>query len=1147
MEKHRLGRVTVRSLLAATLLSSAALIATPAAAQTAAPVVPPPPAGGYYNADGTRTTDYNAALESWRKDAQFSVDYTKRYLGLEYAYVLGLSGKGQTVGINDAGVLASHQLFQGTGKLTGLRTVVPAAYGNNGLVNPRRPWEIHGTHVAGTAAGARIAGERMFGNAFGANIVSITANFAAGDFLWWKDQVLDGTTVSTPRDNIIDLAKTGKVRVINNSWGSGTTLPYTATLAQAKAAFAQNLNGFYDPVLANDVLVVFSAGNGSGVHASIDAVTPLNDMRLRSNWLSVANYQANGTAAPSTSYCGQSATWCVAGPGSSVISGVRLYTMDTAAIRAKYTPAMFPGIYSATTITALNNAATNAWINVLVGYLNRKDAAAAAGVAFDEEGEQTRAAQQAVAISLAYGSRFVGGDPDGYASTLANILTIPGNVDLLSRAFSAGVLVKADALLQTEMRQFITYGGPGYGALTGTSMAAPNISGFAALLMEWFPEYNTGLISDILVSSSLDLDTKGVDLKSGWGAPQMGVALAGPTALRQTRTVDVATGTVDVWTNNIQDARDRYSPEVLAGFPDDIGGLTKRGGGELILAGTNTYSGPTRVEQGTLTVNGSLTRSGLTAAGSGTVGGSGTLASLAVASGGVVSPGAAGGIGTLNVAGAAVFTSGGQYLVDVGPNGTSDRLVAGRAELGGTLTLRQAAGTSPRFGDAYTVLTTTNGITGTFANATSISAILFPRISYAANAVGVTVAARPYASVVAATPVQAAYASLLDNNRAAYSSLGSIYAGLDLASVDTIRGTLESLAPRAETTRRAIGTAALDNMARFYRERTQSLRTEDFAGGTVAMIGKPLEFAANEIAMPGRAAQVSDSPSTTMATGVLPDSVSAYIAGGYIDGSAAPMPATVPAGGRDRFDGFYIAGGIEGRLADNAVLGFGLSYSDIDGDRVLGQQARGELILGTLYGKLGTSVGAALDVQFSAGVYQSNVRRSGTYVGNAYDFYGRDDAFALSTEVGASYNLGSEAFSVGPRAAIRASRIEFGKVAEQGGGGPRLTIDGEKFDSFQVRGGFQARGNAGGIRPFASAYVVHDLEDRPGFFQAGFLGGTAARAPFLIASQDQTWGEVAGGIAIGSDRFEFSIAADTTIERDDVRNQSYRAGLTVRF
>lgn len=174
--------------------------------------VPPAPTGGYVMANGQRTADYNAALASWRQDKQFSVDYTKGYLGLEYAYVLGLSGKGQTIGINDAGVAMNHPLFAGSGKISGLRTPIPSTYGNDGLVNPRRPWEIHGTHVAGTAAGDRLANGVMFGNAFGANILSATTNFSAGDFLWWRDQVLDNVTVATAQENIPALAETGRVR-----------------------------------------------------------------------------------------------------------------------------------------------------------------------------------------------------------------------------------------------------------------------------------------------------------------------------------------------------------------------------------------------------------------------------------------------------------------------------------------------------------------------------------------------------------------------------------------------------------------------------------------------------------------------------------------------------------------------------------------------------------------------------------------------------------------------------------------------------------------------------------------------------------------------------------------------------------------------
>ncbi|WP_295166195.1 S8 family serine peptidase [uncultured Brevundimonas sp.] len=721
------------------LLAAAAgvaiMVGTTAAAQTAP--APTPPAGGFYMANGTRTTNYQTAIASWRGDSQFAVDYSKGFLGLEHAYAMGLSGRGQTVGVNDAGVYMAHPLFGSAGKVTGLRSQAVAGYGNDGMINPRRQWEGHGTHVSGTIAGDRVAGQPMFGNAFNAKLYAATANFSAGDFLWYKDAIIDGKIVATQNQNIVDLANTGQVRIINNSWGSGNSLPFNASLPTVLASFNRNYGDFYKPVLDKDVLVVFSAGNGYGVHAGIDAAAPLNDPRLRSNWLSVANYSSFTAADPSTSFCGQTATWCVAGPGSQVISSVPAYTMDSRGILALYPRANYAGLYSATTVAALETASVNQFLGVLNAYLAARNAG---GPGYNEDAWRREVARQAAAITLVSGARL--GDPDGFTARLAGLLTSTGNMALLTPAFSGAVLQYANDELQRVLNQYIKYTGAGYAAYTGTSMAAPNISGFAALLMENFPEYSTALISDILVSSSKDLDTPGVDLRSGWGAPQMDVALRGPTALRDTRDVTVAVGTVDIWSNNIGDARDRYSAEVKANFGNDIGGLVKKGGGQLILTGANDYSGPTRVEGGLLTVNGSLLRSSATVGGVGMIGGTGTLANLTAESGGVVSPGdGVNPFGTLTVAGNLNFKPGSFLWIRSSVNGAAySRLnVGGTTKIDGGQVILKADNGEWNLRTRMNIINSTGAVTGTFSGAQSDLAFLAPVLTYSTNGVVLTV------------------------------------------------------------------------------------------------------------------------------------------------------------------------------------------------------------------------------------------------------------------------------------------------------------------------------------------------------------------------------------------------------------------------
>ena len=83
-----------KKLLMSAVASTVLLAAGSVAAQDVPAELP------YVMADGTRTADYEAAIQSWREDAQFAVDYSKGYLGLEHAYARGLSGKGVTVGVN---------------------------------------------------------------------------------------------------------------------------------------------------------------------------------------------------------------------------------------------------------------------------------------------------------------------------------------------------------------------------------------------------------------------------------------------------------------------------------------------------------------------------------------------------------------------------------------------------------------------------------------------------------------------------------------------------------------------------------------------------------------------------------------------------------------------------------------------------------------------------------------------------------------------------------------------------------------------------------------------------------------------------------------------------------------------------------------
>ncbi|RKE49891.1 MULTISPECIES: autotransporter outer membrane beta-barrel domain-containing protein [unclassified Sphingomonas] len=527
---------------------------------------------------------------------------------------------------------------------------------------------------------------------------------------------------------------------------------------------------------------------------------------------------------------------------------------------------------------------------------------------------------------------------------------------------------------------------------------------------------------------------------------------------------------------------------------------------------------------------------------------------------GMIAPGTTGTIGTLTIGGNGVLASSTNLLVDLGPNGTSDKLAfaattfnaAGAAtngivSLSGRVGFAPVAGYTVRYNDLYTILTAQGGITGAFGAATPLSAILTPSYVYSANAVQVRILAGQYRNVVDATPVQSAYAGLLDQNRSNYAALSGVYGSLDLQNAATIRSTLEGLAPRAETLKSSLGVASIDTMSRFYRDHIAQIDTRGGLGGTLALIGKPVQVASLMASdLPGGQDTMSDSSGTVLQQGRLPDDMSGFIAGGYIDGKSRSMPGTNPFGGHDKFDGYFAAAGLEKQAGEGGVIGFSFSYTNTDGTTGgIAQRAKGELFQGTLYGKLETASGIVLDTQFSAGAFVAKTDRNVGFVGTSYRLRGTDNALTVVSEVGLGKAFDLSMLKVGPRVSMRASHIGFGKSIENGGG-PALFVDRDSFDSLQGRAGLTLSGGTS-IRPYAAANYVHDFQSTPGVFGANFVGGIGPNALFGLAGQDKNWGEISAGLTLVGDSVDISVGADTTVERKDVSNQSYKGSIKIRF
>jgi autotransporter-associated beta strand protein len=249
---------------------------------------------------------------------------------------------------------------------------------------------------------------------------------------------------------------------------------------------------------------------------------------------------------------------------------------------------------------------------------------------------------------------------------------------------------------------------PTYYIVEGTSLAAPQVSGAAAVVWQAFPYFSNDLVRQTLLGTADDLGAPGPDPVFGYGELDVGKAVQGPAKFDWGDVSVSFDNMTSTWSNAISGA----------------GGLVKNGSGTLILAGNDTYSGGTQVLGGSLQASHALP-------GNVTVGSGGTLDAV---------PGVAGSLGnsgTVVVKGGDT-TVGGDYT-QTGTGTLSVSLgslvdVTGNAQLAGTLNI--LGEDSGYVSNDHTDVLDAGSVQGTFAQLmTSPGVFLDTTIQYTSDSV----------------------------------------------------------------------------------------------------------------------------------------------------------------------------------------------------------------------------------------------------------------------------------------------------------------------------------------------------------------------------------------------------------------------------
>ena len=376
---------------------------------------------------------------------------------------------------------------------------------------------------------------------------------------------------------------------------------------------------------------------------------------------------------------------------------------------------------------------------------------------------------------------------------------------------------------------------PTYWVVSGTSFAAPEVSGAAALVWQAFPYFSNDLVRQTLLGTARDLGAPGPDTTFGYGMLDAFKAVNGPARFDWGDVTVNFSGT-STWGNSVS----------------GTGGLIKQGPGRLNLYAGDSYTGLTQVQGGTLAV--------FTLSSPVEIGAQGTLMSADtplnpvgfqvfnnVTNAGVLIVSQ----GNVNVSGNYVQQGNGRMAVSLG----SQLYVNGTATLSGGDLYVYGANSNYTLNSHTTVLTANGGLTGTFsALGTAPSVTLTATLNYDVNSAWLDVQqvnlsqiqGLPYtaASFSAAQRTQSAFEQINSQLQGAASSTpvsaGFIAGAASLqhaVSTEVMQHSLASLSGQLHAASAAMTFEAIDAGTRALSDRFDSLLDAPKAGGWTQSLG----------------------------------------------------------------------------------------------------------------------------------------------------------------------------------------------------------------------------------------------------------------------------------------------------------------------